>query len=146
MAGDDELTDKKKKNIIALYRIQQAANIAQIAIDTAAAITRAWVSPGFPGAIPLTALIAGIGVTQAAVVAATPPPVKMADGGVVPARPGGTTAILGEQGQSEAIVPLDSGGLGQIRVIVNLPSGPIIDTIQDASNRRELIIDAGSIA
>lgn len=146
MAGDEELTNKKKKNIIALYRIQQAANIAQVAIDTAAAIAKLWVQPGFPAAIPLSVIVGAIGATQIGVIAATPPPVALASGGIVPARPGGTSAVLGEQGQSEAVIPLDDGGLGNIHVIVNLEGQPIIDTIQSGINRREIVIDAGSIA
>lgn len=35
----------------------------------------------------------------------------MADGGIVPARPGGTRAVIGEGGQDEAVIPLKNGKL-----------------------------------
>jgi hypothetical protein len=34
---------------------------------------------------------------------------RLADGGIVPAKPGGTHAIIGEAGQSEAVIPLKGG-------------------------------------
>jgi len=37
---------------------------------------------------------------------------KMASGGIVRARPGGTMALLGEGGRDEAVIPLGSGGMG----------------------------------
>ena len=37
---------------------------------------------------------------------------KMANGGIVRARPGGTMALLGEGGRDEAVIPLGSGGMG----------------------------------
>ena len=146
MAGDEELTDQKKRNIITLYRIQQAANIAQIAVDTAAGIVKAWASPGFPLAIPLTALIAGIGITQAAVVAATPPPVALAEGGVFPARPGGTNAIIGEGGVDEqvTVTPLD-GGAGQMTLTVIIHDEALIGPMQVNLDSRNVIVDAGSV-
>ena len=144
-AGDKELTEKKKKNIIALYRLQQAANIAQIAIDTAAAIIRLWANPGFPAAIPLSVVVGALGATQLAVVAATPPP-ALQDGGIVPAAPGGTTVIAGEQGVPEAIVPLDSANnLGNMTLIVNLDGSPIIKRTQLALNNREIVVYGSSV-
>ena len=37
--------------------------------------------------------------------------VELKDGGIVPARPGGTRALIGEGGQSEAVIPLKNGKL-----------------------------------
>ena len=37
---------------------------------------------------------------------------RLAKGGVVPARPGGTLALLGEGGRDEAVIPLGRGGRG----------------------------------
>jgi DNA-binding winged helix-turn-helix (wHTH) protein len=113
MAGDEELTDKKKKNIIALYRMQQAANIAQVGIDTATAIIRQFKDLPFPAAIATSAIIGAIGATQIGLIAATKPPVALADGGIVMPTPGGTNALIAEAGKPEAVIPLDRlGGLG----------------------------------
>jgi len=60
----------------------------------------------------------------------TPNIPRLADGGIVPATPGGTLAILGEGGQDEAVIPLprglramsqqrrEPGPVGEVRVIV----------------------------
>jgi hypothetical protein len=113
LAGDEELTEKKKKNIIALYRIQQAANIAQVAVDTATAIVRQFKDLPFPAAIATSALIGAIGATQIGLIAATKPPVALAEGGIVMPTPGGTNALIAEAGKPEAVIPLDRlGGLG----------------------------------
>jgi hypothetical protein len=139
-AGDKEMTERQKRNALALFALQKAASLAQVGIDTAAAIVKA-----LPN-IPLAVLAGAIGATQAAVIAATPPP-ALQDGGIVPAQPGGRIVQVAEGGRDEAIVPLDdAGGFGTLRVVVNLNEQPIIDTVQSASNRRELIIDAGSIS
>ena len=37
--------------------------------------------------------------------------IQLADGGIVPARPGGTRAVIGEGGQDEAVIPLKDGKL-----------------------------------
>ena len=37
--------------------------------------------------------------------------IQLADGGIVPARPGGTRAVIGEGGQDEAVIPLKNGKL-----------------------------------
>jgi hypothetical protein len=145
-AGDKELTERQKQSILTLYRFQQAASIAQVGIDTASAIVRQFRDLPFPAALVTSAIIGGIGATQIGVIAATPPP-ALQDGGIVPAQPGGRIVQVAEGGRDEAIVPLDdAGGFGTLRVVVNLNEQPIIDTVQSASNRRELIIDAGSIS
>lgn len=146
MAGDDEMTEKKKRNIITLYRIQQAANIAQILMDTRAAVMRQYKDLPVWLAVLSKIAVIGIGVTSIAAVANTPPPVALAEGGIVPARPGGTATIIGEGGQDEAVIPLDEGGMGSIRIIVNLDGQPILDTVQSGLNRREIIVEAGSVA
>ena len=50
---------------------------------------------------------------------------RLADGGIVPARPGGMLAILGEGRHDEAVVPLRSGGLGGnvYNITVNVAPG-----------------------
>lgn len=54
-------------------------------------------------------------------------PVKLAEGGIVMPRPGGTLATIGEAGQAEAVIPLDrlgslSGGRGG-NITVNVTAG-----------------------
>lgn len=53
----------------------------------------------------------------------------LAQGGIVPARPGGTLVLAGEAGRDEAIIPLRRGapGLGaSTTIVVNLPAGPYL--------------------
>lgn len=113
MQGDEELTAQQKRNILILFRMQQAASLAKIAMDTASAITEA-----LPN-IPLSIVVGALGATQMAAAMAAKPPVMLADGGIVMPTPGGTSAILGEAGKPEAVIPLDRlGGLGNITVNV----------------------------
>jgi hypothetical protein len=51
---------------------QKQARIFSIIVDTAAAIAKAWVNPGYPGAIPLSIFLAAQGAAQAAVVNRAP--------------------------------------------------------------------------
>jgi len=139
-AGDKEMTEQRKKSALALFYIQKAASLAQIGIDTAAAIVKA-----LPNLL-LAALVGAIGATQAAVVIATPAP-KLAEGGIVPATPGGRTVIVGEGGKDEAIIPLDKAGMtGDMRITVNLDGRPILDAVQSGLNRRQIVVNQGSIA
>ena len=94
----------------------------------------------------MAGIIKVLGFANVGAILAQPLP-RLADGGVIPARPGGTAVIAGEAGRPEAIVPLDdAGGLGSMRIIVNLDGQPILDTVQSGLNRREIIVDAGSIS
>jgi hypothetical protein len=52
------------------------------------------------------------------------PPIPLAEGGVVGARPGGTLARIGEAGRAERVEPLDKDGLSKRdRAIITLLSG-----------------------
>lgn len=146
MAGDDELSARKKQNIRTLYRLQQAANIAQIGVDTAAAIIRQFKDYRFPRALLQSIVIGGMGITQAAVVASTPPPV--ADGGIIPASPGGTLVQAGEAGRDEAIVPLNSDNNsfgGVLNLTLDLGSG-ITKKVQIDLNNRSIVVPGSSVA
>ena len=79
----ENMGNKNKELINGLYRIQQAAALADIAISTARAIARAPADYGplAPVAVPI---IAAGGAAQAAVVLSTPPPMHM--GGIVGGR------------------------------------------------------------
>lgn len=54
--------------------------------------------------------------------------IKLAEGGIVMPRPGGTQAIIGEAGQAEAVIPLDrlgsfGGGGANVNITVNAGMG-----------------------
>lgn len=54
----------------------------------------------------------------------TPNIPRLADGGIVRARPGGTLALIGEGGRDEAVVPLDRrGGFGGSNITINVTAG-----------------------
>ena len=142
MSGDDEMTNRKKRNIITLYRIQQAANIAQIIMDTRAGVMRQFKDLPVWLAIASKIAIIGIGIASIAAVAATPPPVALAEGGIVPARPGGTSTILGEGGQDEAVIPLDEGGgFGQMTFNLYMDSDIVASTTVDKINAGQYTIN-----
>ena len=88
MAGDNaakkKLIEKRYAKEIAKIKTKQAkADKAQalfnIAIKTAEAVIGLWAKPGFPAAIPMTAFVVGLGLLEAATVAAKPIP-KFAKG------------------------------------------------------------------
>ena len=54
----------------------------------------------------------------------TPDIPRLAQGGIVPATPGGRLILAGEGGRDEAIVPLPRGGAGGAGVVVNI-NGPV---------------------
>ena len=70
-------------------------------------------------------------------------PVNMAEGGIVPPSLGGTLARLGEAGQAEAVIPLDSPQAA--RLGVGGGSGTVIyaENIYGWDNLRDLLAEAG---
>lgn len=92
-----------------LASIGKAAAIAQITISTAQAAADGFkwgMAIGGPGlATAFKALAYASGAAQIAQVAG----VKLAEGGVVKATPGGVPAIIGEGGRDEAVIPLENG-------------------------------------
>lgn len=67
---------------------QRRARLYSIAIDTAASIAKAWVNPGWPGAIPLSAFLLAQGAVQASIVSRQPMGFKE---GVIDLKGPGTT-------------------------------------------------------
>lgn len=149
---NSELSEEEKAKKIAQIKRKQAIwdkaqSVADIAIQTALAITKA-----LPN-IFLAAAIGALGAAQAAVALSTPlPPVpSFAEGGIVNPQPGGTLATVAEAGVAEAIIPLDrlekmmgdSGG--QTHLVVNLDSKPLLDTIFSATRDRRVLISAGAV-
>lgn len=86
-----------------LVGIGKAAALAQVAINTAQGVSKAWAIGG-PFGAPLAAAVAVAGAVQAARISG----IKLAEGGIVSARPGGINAVVGEAGKDEAVIPLDS--------------------------------------
>ena len=79
----DHMADKGQAGAVAMFRAQQAAGIAQVAIDTAVAVVRALAMLG-PIAGPIaSAGIVATGAAQAAVIAATPPPEVAHTGAII---------------------------------------------------------------
>ena len=65
---DEELEAKKEELRLKAARRERNIAIAQAIANTALAITQVWVKPGFPMAIPLTAVVAGMGALQIATI------------------------------------------------------------------------------
>ena len=75
----DELAEDNKKAALALFRTSQAAGIAQVAMNTQVAISKALAELG-PVAGPIAAVGLGLaGAAQAATIAAQPAPAHMGD-------------------------------------------------------------------
>jgi hypothetical protein len=97
LAGDNErykkeLAIRQQRDTLKLEReqanAQKKARRLSIVIDTAASIARAWVNPGYPGAIALTGFLAAQGAAQLAIVNKTVPGFK---DGVIDLKGPGTT-------------------------------------------------------
>jgi hypothetical protein len=83
--------------------VGKAAALTQIAIDTPVAVGKALSAFPPPFNFAAAGAVAAAMAAQAARVAG----VKLAEGGIVKATPGGVPAIIGEGGRDEAVIPLD---------------------------------------
>jgi hypothetical protein len=121
------LSDSKSKELAA---IGKAAAIAMATIYTLEAANRAMgATPWPPLNMAMAAMVYAAGMANVAKIMG----VQMAEGGIVPARPGGTLATLGEGGQAEAVIPLGDrraqaalggGSVGNVYVTVNGVNDP----------------------
>ena len=147
-----ELSEEEKARKIAQVKRKQAIwdkaqAIADIAINTAVAVTKISYRP------VLAAVVAALGLAQAAVVASTPLPEipSFANGGIVQPQPGGVQATVAEAGVAEAIIPLDrldnmlSQGGGTTHLVVNLDSRPLLEKIFDATRNGTVLISSGAV-
>lgn len=115
-----------------LATIGKAAALTQIAIDTPMAVSKALAAFPPPFNFAAAGAVGAAMAAQAAQVAG----IKLAEGGVVMPRPGGTQAIIGEAGQPEAVIPLDKmGGMGG-GITINVNGG----LLGDPSSAREFAI------
>lgn len=112
----------QQSNNKALAFIGKAAALTQIAIDTPVAIGRALAA--FPP--PFNFAAAGAVGAAMAIQAGRIAGIPLAEGGIIPATPGGVPAIIGEGGQDEMVIPLDrakefgfGGGGGNNITIIN---------------------------
>ena len=84
----------------------KAIAIGMATVKTAQGVARALSDYPFPVSAVIGGLVAAAGAVQIAKIASTP----MAEGGIVPATPGGRLATIGEGGRDEAVIPLDQAG------------------------------------
>jgi hypothetical protein len=101
--GMASLSESGNKELAA---IGKAAAIAKATMDAYVAIQNALASMPYPANI---AAAVGIGVMAFSNVSKIAG-VKLAEGGIVQATPGGVPAIIGEGGKDEAVIPLDDDG------------------------------------
>ena len=107
-----------------LATIGKAAALTQIAIDTPVAISRALAAFPPPFNYGAAAAVGAAMAAQAAKVSG----IKLAEGGIVKARPGGIQATIGEGGQDEAVIPLDKmGQMGGNTYQINVYGGLLGD-------------------
>ena len=144
---------------IQIEQARSAKNFAifDIGLKTAQAIIGFLANPGGPAGIALSVIAGALGLAQAAAVASTPLP-QLADGGVVMPRIGGVPVNVAEAGSPEVIFPLDrlddilssmpgsgSAGGGDIRLVVNMDSKPILEKIFPATRNGRILIDARAV-
>ncbi len=144
-AKKNEELEKKKQQLKHKQAVWDKANsIAQAGIATALSLMQLWVTPGWPAAIPMMAVVAALGAAQLATILATPIP-KYAKG---TDRHKGGPAIVGDGGVPELVI---FGGKAWITpdtpTIVDLPTGtvvkPNIDGIDDNTPGLTLMPIAG---
>lgn len=93
-------------NMLKLVKVAQALKMQEIGV----AIGKAWAAAMSSPASILSGGLAGVAIAgglTAAILAATNNIPEMAEGGVVPATPGGKIVKVAEAGQAEAIIPLN---------------------------------------
>ena len=101
-AATQEKFQKKREAMEKKAAIREKiAALFNIALNTAAAVVKA-----LPN-IPLSILVGGIGLAEAAAVAATPLPFE--EGGLIKGSQGGVNSIIGENNTDEIVFPLEKG-------------------------------------
>ena len=118
-----------------LRAVGQIAATANVIMNTAVGVSEAWKLGPILGPI-LAPLVAVAGAAQIAKINSAP---KLADGGIVTARPGGTTAIIGEGGRDEAVIPLDDSLSLSSNVTINV--GAFMGS-QDDARQFAIMVDA----
>lgn len=125
---EEELERKKAKLKERQAKFDKLNSIAQTGIATALSLMKLWVSPGWPAAIPMMAVVSALGAMQLATILATPLP-KYAKG--TDSHKGGP-AIVGDGGRQELILFNGNAWLTPDRpTIMDIPAGASV--IPDAA-------------
>ena len=156
---------------LAQFRTRKAANIAQVVMDTATAIMRAYAELGPVGGTIAAAFLGVLSGTKIGLIASEPPPARpqLAAGGLIPSVQGGVPVTVGEGRYDELVMPLNDdvfrrfseglmeAGYGSTRAPQQSSSGDgltivieglgeiVIDKIQDRINNRKIRIPASAI-
>jgi tape measure domain-containing protein len=159
-AAVEEAAAKKKAQLeynaaLASWKMQLALGVANAA---QAVLSGLLTKPFIPAGIAAGILAGVMGAVQvAAITQAKPQPPALAEGGIAMPRPGGQMVNVAEAGQAEAIIPLTdrmlarmgvgAGGSeeGDIHLVVNMDSKPILDKIFPATRNRTVLIDARAV-
>ena len=91
------------------FNAQKGFSIANAAIGAAQAVIQGFAQLGPIGGAIAAGVTAALTGVQIGIIASTPPPPPPAlqEGGIIRATPGGTTAVIGEGGSDEAVLPLN---------------------------------------
>ncbi len=133
--------------------------LALAAVNAAAAIIKCFTDLGpVAGTIAAVAQAVVNGLQLAAIAASKPKMPTLAEGGIIPARPGGTAVIAGEARQDEAIIPLNrldqmlskGGGMAgsdniPINLVIKMDSKVLYSGLFDATRRRDVLLSVGAM-
>jgi hypothetical protein len=156
LEAEEKAETERKKAARAAAEDQKDFSLANIALTTPLAAMRAYTSAASFGPVA-AAIAAGLaisaGLAQAEAVRRTPLP-ALAEGGVIPATPGGQEVIVSEAGNAEAVIPLTEeilsqiggGGNGQpINLTINLGSQVLFAEVNQGIEDREIIISESDL-
>lgn len=120
-AKKNEELEKKKQKLQHKQAVwEKANNIAQVGMATALSLMRLWVTPGWPAAIPMMAVVSALGALQLATILATPIP-KYAKG--TDCHKGGL-AVVGDGGRRELVLTAMGGWVTPDKpTLVDIPKG-----------------------
>ncbi len=158
-ALDKETARKKAQLEYNAALITWGFNLATAIANAAVAAATALLTPPVPNLVNAAVAAAAGAVQIAAVSYAKPTPPTLAEGGIIPAVPGGTNAIIGEAGENEAVIPLSKldsmlaragGGTGAgdnvpIDLTIKMDSKVLYSGIFAATKNRSVLINVGSL-
>jgi hypothetical protein len=108
-ASEEELDEKKKELAKESFARKKLLSATETVINTAAAIVGFLADPGGLAGVALSVGAGIIGAVQLAAILSTPLP-ALAEGGIIPAAPGGKIVQVAEAGAAEAVIPLNEEG------------------------------------
>jgi len=153
MAGEETLTQEKKDNITKLFKMQKAANIAQVLLDSASAIMRQYKDMPIWLAVPASIVTAAVAGAQIAAINATPSPAANMAAGSAPGGyivPGGyeddTYPINAKSGERVHIERTGSDQGQPIQVVLVIDGETLGAVNTRLIRNRKTIITMGDIA